>query len=270
MMLSCDFGELTVKSANSPPSSETPTSSKLSGNLTDRGEKIRFYESLYQQYSRLDFTRIADRSVAIAGLEQRMVRDLGARGGFWHFRRRSQSFATEFTLETWQGSECLESGTTLGQVVLGYRAGRGWRTMGPLTSWTCRWVEWTGKEDEIHGPWADRDPISVDVVISRGLSAVARPFKEEPVDPGNESSDFEIIFDAGEEVGTEGWQDWRCVVVGTKRVPKGSRTPTSDRTHYLLVVAPTEGVTGSYMRIGVGTMVGAMIGEPMSSRIVVR
>ncbi|KAK0713433.1 heterokaryon incompatibility protein-domain-containing protein [Lasiosphaeria miniovina] len=59
--------------------------SKLSSNLTDRGEKIRFYEDIYKRYSRLDLSRITDRAVAIAGLERRMLTDLNARGGFGIF-----------------------------------------------------------------------------------------------------------------------------------------------------------------------------------------
>ena len=65
--------------------------SKLSVKLTDRGEKIRFYEDLYRQYSRLDFTRITDRSIAILGLEQRMVRDFRAWGGYGIFDDKPSS-----------------------------------------------------------------------------------------------------------------------------------------------------------------------------------
>ncbi|OBS29682.1 hypothetical protein FPOA_03622 [Fusarium poae] len=50
-----------------------------------RGAKIRFYESLYRQYSNLDFTKIHDRPIAIAGLEQRLISAFKTEGGYGIF-----------------------------------------------------------------------------------------------------------------------------------------------------------------------------------------
>ncbi|KAI3392588.1 hypothetical protein diail_5462, partial [Diaporthe ilicicola] len=48
--------------------------------------KIRVYEDLYRQYTRLEFTRNTDRPIAIAGLEKRLIRDLKAQGGLGVFK----------------------------------------------------------------------------------------------------------------------------------------------------------------------------------------
>ncbi|KAK0648663.1 hypothetical protein B0T16DRAFT_456125 [Cercophora newfieldiana] len=248
--------------------------SKLSGNVTDRGEKIRFYESLYQQYSRLDFTRIADRPVAIAGLEQRMVRDLGARGGFGIFD--DDRSLLQRTLLWRRGKEVA----ALERVPL--TPGKGEALRLPSWSWMAYdgaidfldlplgGVEWM--EDHIHSPWT-RSTTSVVAgdVVGRRLSAVARPFLEEPVDRDGDQSveDFEIVFDAGDDAQTTGWETWRCVVVGTRRAPKGMSVPVGQRTHYFLIIGAVEGREGVYTRIGVGKMAGALIGEALPDRVVV-
>jgi hypothetical protein len=49
------------------------------------GEETCFYESLYKQYSNLDFTKIHDRPIATAGLEQRLVSAFKTEGGYGVF-----------------------------------------------------------------------------------------------------------------------------------------------------------------------------------------
>lgn len=52
-----------------------------------RGGRIRLYEHIYQLYSRLAFTNLSDRSVAISGLEKRLIRTFDTRGGYGVFLR---------------------------------------------------------------------------------------------------------------------------------------------------------------------------------------
>ncbi|KAF5003962.1 hypothetical protein FDECE_9525 [Fusarium decemcellulare] len=47
-----------------------------------KGGRIRLVESLYKQYSTLEFTRDYDRPLAIAGLEQRLIRAFNTKGGY--------------------------------------------------------------------------------------------------------------------------------------------------------------------------------------------
>ncbi|KAI0968943.1 heterokaryon incompatibility protein-domain-containing protein [Xylaria arbuscula] len=51
-----------------------------------KGTKTLFYQVLYKQYSRLKFSCITDRRLAIAGLEQRLIRDFKVDGGFGVFQ----------------------------------------------------------------------------------------------------------------------------------------------------------------------------------------
>lgn len=50
-----------------------------------RGGKIRVYQELYSKYTRLGLSRDTDRPVAIAGLEQRLIKSFQVSGGFGIF-----------------------------------------------------------------------------------------------------------------------------------------------------------------------------------------
>ena len=52
---------------------------------SSRDEKIRFYQDLYIHFSRLKFTPYSDRSIAIAGLEKRLIRAFDTSGEFGVF-----------------------------------------------------------------------------------------------------------------------------------------------------------------------------------------
>jgi hypothetical protein len=52
---------------------------------TSRALKIEYFQGLYKQYSRLDFTRYEDRPIAIAGLEKRLRNAFATQGGFGIF-----------------------------------------------------------------------------------------------------------------------------------------------------------------------------------------
>ncbi|OXV05317.1 hypothetical protein Egran_06915, partial [Elaphomyces granulatus] len=47
-----------------------------------KGMRIRFFQNIYEQYSRLDFTIVTDRSAALAGLEERLARTYETHGSF--------------------------------------------------------------------------------------------------------------------------------------------------------------------------------------------
>src|SRR5215469_7798924 len=63
-----------------------PNFPNIATNSTNGG-RIRLYESLYKQYSRLQFSRDYDRPIAIAGLEQRLIRAFDTQGGYGVFER---------------------------------------------------------------------------------------------------------------------------------------------------------------------------------------
>ena len=48
----------------------------------DKGNRIRLYEMLYSQYSKLKFTKAIDRPIAISGAEKRLTQTLNTPGGY--------------------------------------------------------------------------------------------------------------------------------------------------------------------------------------------
>jgi hypothetical protein len=54
----------------------------MAAQLYMKGGRIRLYEIIYERYSKLAFTKIDDRPVAISGLEKRLLRTFGTVGGY--------------------------------------------------------------------------------------------------------------------------------------------------------------------------------------------
>ncbi|KAK0662972.1 HET-domain-containing protein [Cercophora samala] len=250
--------------------------SKLSTSLSDRGERIRFYEDLYRQYSRLNFTRLTDRPIAIAGLEQRMISDLNAKGGYG-ILHDGQSLlprsllwrrgAEQKELKRVDFSEALQS------------EGK------HFPSWS--WMVYDGAIDYLDLPLGGVD-WRIDAVLDPftprarhrdtengtvELRAVVRPLAIES-DPEEEVwGSVGVILDDGEEGKLSAGKDWRFVVVGTRKIAEGEEVGMDLRTHYLLIIAPLgqdDGGQKVYQRIGVGYMPGWFLGEEESERARVR
>ena len=198
-----------------------------------------------------------------------MLRELGARGGFGIFDD-GRSLLPRSLL--WQ------RGHEVGSLKrFDHRTGQrlpSWSWMaydGPIDFMDLKLGEVDWLEDEVRGPWTEGGEASAQDTMAggKGLTAVARLFTQEPV-YDDDQDDSEVILDGGENMGTHVWQDWRCIVVGTRRVSRGGKlTPLERRTHYFLIVAPVGKESANYMRIGVGRMAGKVIGQRMSARITV-
>lgn len=184
--------------ANSRRFSAIPISPPRFRELADRGEKIRFYEDLYRQYSRLDFTRIMDRSVAILGLEQRMVRDFKAWGGYGIFDDKSSSLLPRGLL--WRRTDSEAGLKPLRRIL----------PEGQLPSWS--WMAYDGPIDYLDVPFGEVHWFAGDIVSPWSgngaapgeLRIAGRPFLKEPVAPDSEQ-DFELVLD-DEDATTEGWE----------------------------------------------------------------
>ncbi|KAK3998233.1 HET-domain-containing protein [Cladorrhinum sp. PSN332] len=245
--------------------------SRLSSQLSDRGERIRFYEDLYRQYSRLRFTDMRDRPVAIAGLEERMLRDLQAQGGRYGVFDDGHSLLLRSLL--WRrGAEQTE----LKIVDFSPREGETNKVEEP-PSWS--WMRYEGSidyldlplggvdwiEGVVTGPW---DGDSRQGEVGKGLVASARRFTQPPV--WDSMGDVEIVLDAGgDQYARAGrdWNSWTCVVVGTRRILRGAAyVLTPQRRHYVLIIAPQDGV---YKRIGVGYLPGRFIGDHLDKQIII-
>ncbi|KAK1826462.1 HET-domain-containing protein [Podospora conica] len=237
--------------------------SKLSGKLADRGEKIRFYEDLYRQYSRLDFTRITDRSIAVVGLEQRMVRDFKAWGGYGVFDDKSSSLLPRSLL--WRRTDPAEMLKPLRRIL----------PESHLPSWS--WMAYDGPIDYLDVPFGEVDwfegdiwsPWSGERQEPGELRIAGRYFLKEPVAPNSEHVEFELVLD-DEDATTEKWEYWRCMLAGRR---KAKALPLSQRTHYILIVAQVPSRSGedasNWERIGVGMMPGEFISDPVGDEIVV-
>lgn len=130
-------------------------------------------------------------------------------------------------------------------------------------------VDWRNDAvlDPFSAPGSGRNDPSNETAV---LKAMARPFVFEPVGEPGESVD--VILDAGNAQGVTGWEGWKAVVVGTRRIAKGEIVPVEHRTHYLLIItAPTagDGHETIYQRIGVGYMPGWFLGEEGVQRVTV-
>ncbi|KAK1777130.1 HET-domain-containing protein [Copromyces sp. CBS 386.78] len=248
--------------------------SKLSGKQSDRGEKIRFYEGLYSQYSHLTLTRPADRPIAIAGLEERLIRDLdGCSGGFGVFDDK-QSLLPRSLL--WQRDSRFPTLEKIDKINvptwswMAYQGGIDYMDV-PLGG-----VDWDPNVTEIKGNWNG----TTGHTEQMELNAKTRDFEMGRLG----TSEFDIVFDIPRKherlAMTEGapqppsFRKLKCVLLG--RI-KGHGDP-KDLTHYVLVVAlgkpkptsrpslmPSSLKPGdqpqmeTYERVGVGKMAGRFI-----------
>ncbi|KAK4198543.1 HET-domain-containing protein [Triangularia verruculosa] len=256
------------------PSFPSKLSSSLSDKGFDRGERIRFYEDLYRQYSRLNFTRLTDRPIAIAGLEQRMINNLNAKGGYGIFHDGGSLLPRSLLWR--RGAEEAK----LNRVDFSQAKQKEGKNL-PSWSWMAYGgaidfldlplggVDW--KNDAVLDPFSSAgssgdDPSNETAV----LKAMARPFSFEPI--GERWESFDVILDAGNAQGVTGWEEWKAVVVGTRRIAKGEIVPVEHRTHYLLIITALPGDNGQdtiYQRIGVGYMPGRLLGEEEVQRVTV-
>ena len=207
------------------------------------------YEGLYKKYSRLAFTRWEDRPIAIAGLERRLIRDLGTHGG-WGIFCDGKSFLRQCLL--WQrGKNVLtlrkitfppERNTTVPSWSwMAYKGGIDFLEL-PIGE-----VEW--HSDELHSPWT-QNPSEVyhttKPTANAELKATARRFDI----PSGTGQEFMIVYDIPR---TE--KQLLCIVMGRrKEVGK-----PEDARHYVLFITPKSGAAQVYERVGVGFMPGKFI-----------
>lgn len=228
---------------------------------SSRGAKIRLYQDLYKQYSRLKFTRIWDRPIAIAGLEKRLIHAFDTYGGFGVFDDGGGFLRR--TLLWHRGSD----ENTLDRIV--FPADR------QMTVPTWSWMAYKGGIDYLELPfdgvdWEEQGVRSPWTPGSSGvwhtgdqagiveLSAIAREidFKKSP---GQEPK---IIYDIPPKTDGGISQHVMCVVVGRL---KGSGQPQLNRMsmHYVLLVTlkASQAARGRQVceRVGVGYIPGNWI-----------
>ena len=157
-----------------------------------RGLKIRYFQSLYKQYSQLELTHIQDRPLAIAGLESRLRKayrlreDYWAKGGYGIFYDGPGHGLFHRSL-LWQRGE---DEPLLEPIDFSKRP------QDSMPSWS--WMAFTGgidyldppfnkvdwEEKEVESPWSRTNGGSEGTLSSRYLKVTARPFNVARHRPG--------------------------------------------------------------------------------------
>ncbi|KAI8665084.1 Protein kinase domain-containing protein [Fusarium sp. Ph1] len=232
-----------------------------------KGTRIRFYEELYEGYSRLHFTKAYDRPIAIAGLEQRLVNAFETHGGYGVFQGeffgrsllwiRDARFTDKLKEIDFPSSQKYAVPT--------------WSWMayqGAITFMNVPFdeVDWEEGKDAIKSPWTWNDSSSSSATWHTGnsnenidLTAYARDL----VSPG--SAEKGIVFDQGRTGLTDG--TLKCVVVGKEKVRDEKADVALLRHYYVLLVVPRRSLETGYERVGAACLPGTCISWDSEVRV---
>ncbi|KAI8287284.1 hypothetical protein K4K60_012629 [Colletotrichum sp. SAR11_57] len=215
-----------------------------------RGEMIYLYQMFYQQYSRLQFSKVEDRPFAIAGLEKRLLQGFATRGGYGVFDDGKGLLHRSLL---W----CRSLGGTLGRIKFPVEK----KIFVPTWSWMAyeggidylapEWNKTEWEQQDLRSPWSADSPVqyTTDKNSTISLEATARDFDEAKA----VKEHITLYFDMPDKADgrTPGL---KCVILAR---PKTGST-TKDRMCYVLLVAPqvTKRFGGStvFERVGVGKM----------------
>lgn len=219
-----------------------------------KGGQIRTFQILYKQYSRLAFTWITDRPLAIAGLEQRLIRAFETYGGFGIFERYLIRSLLWKRASDVAKLKKIDFSNKPGIIVptwswMAYEGGIDFMDL-PFDG-----VDWETNSEQIRSPWApNRSTQHTWLSAGRRSNIYLRATpKEFQVDHDAPLDQSQLEFDEGKE--PEG-RVVRCVVVGRQKMDVLS----SMQRHYVLLVSQKPGAREFvYERVGVGLMPGIWI-----------
>lgn len=228
---------------------------------TSRALKISYFQDLYQQYSRLEFSRIEDRPIAIAGLEKRLQRAFGTHGGYGIFDDGADgSHGGLFHRSLlWQRGEDEASLTPIvfplkRKITVptwSWMAYKGGIDYGDPPFQTADW-----EKNEIQPPWSRKDSSSTESAPQdpdMALGATVRDFTV----AGRKADEVKLVYDT-ERTASDG-QRPQCVIVARSMEGKTDK----EKRHYVLLVMPTGKMAGRgeavYKRVGAGFLLGKFI-----------
>lgn len=243
---------------------------------SSKGAKIRLYESLYKQYSKLEFTKPYDRPIAIAGLEQRLVRAFKTNGGYGVFEG---SFFGRSLL--WQRDVSVEK-NGLKEIHFPFKQ----QYLVPTWSWMAyegaiafmdlpfdgvQWDQYDGEGRGIQWQWRAHDKTGTTSSLASSwtnpswhtgesnevasLAMRARDF----VNFSSVYDDERIVYDRGLPPALD--REVKCVVVGRQK-SNGMMDVAAKLDHYVLIIAArkTKSTENNiYERVGVGYLPGSWI-----------
>jgi hypothetical protein len=224
-----------------------------------RGLKIVYFQDLYKQYSRLDFTRVEDRPFAIEGLENRLRTAYQTKGGYGIFDDGQGKGLFHRSL-LWHRSELPEGAPVpwLSRILFSPERN--------ISVPTWSWMAYQGgidylvpafdktdwETDDIQPPWSragDTSPSGSKtklIVIARDFN-VARSL----------ATEAKLVYDTDRQR-PGGTRRVQCVVVA-----KSKHTQVdAERRYYVLIVEPTDQISDAgkmYERVGAGFMLGKFI-----------
>lgn len=238
----------------------------------NRASKIAYFQALYMQYSRLDFTRYSDKPVAIAGLENRLQKAFGTRGAFGIFDDGDKGNGGLFHRSLlWQRAKDVADDKFLTAIEFSSET----HVQVPSWSWMAyqggityidppfQTAEWEKKE--IVAPWTmggneTTYPEPQDEGVA--ISATVRDFTVAGRQPG------EVEFAYDTDRASDG-QRTQCVIVAR------SKSAHLVKRYYVLLVASTGSFTergvNLYRRVGAGVLLGKFItleGEGTHAKII--
>lgn len=233
------------------------------------GGKIRLYQDLYSKYSRLELSYDADRPVAIAGIEKRLISSFDVRGGFGVLDDGDRGLLWRSLL--WQRAHDAPEG--LKRIEFETPKDGAVAIISP-PSWS--WMAYKGaigyleppfdgvdwEEDDIWSQWLSGAGNSWSysgdcLTCPLKLTVHGRSFD---LQAARTSDSAGIVLDDPDR--TDELESFlKCVILGRS---KGQAQDLGDtRTHYVLLVTPAGLQDGDsspfYKRVGVGYMPGALI-----------
>ncbi|KAI1313731.1 HET-domain-containing protein [Xylaria venustula] len=222
-----------------------------------RGLRIRFFQDLYKQYSRLSFTHIADRPFAIEGLENRLRAAYETDGAFGIFDDGPGKGLFHRSLLWQRGEDELDPGLT--RIV--FPPGR--RVAVPTWSWMAYhggidyvdppFDQTIWEKEDIHPPRMKDSTTSSHTHARMELLATVRRFNV----AGHLDGEVRLVYDT-EKNQSDGTRP-QCVVIAKSRE---GQTPQEKKFYVLLVSLLSSYANGSdhiYERVGAGVMLGRFI-----------
>ncbi|KAF5619141.1 TOL [Fusarium tjaetaba] len=227
-----------------------------------QGVRCETLARLTKQYSNLDFTKIHDRPIAIAGLEQRLVSAFKTEGGYGVFNGAFFGRSLLWTRDT-QLSDGLKLIDFPRDQKFGVPTWSWTAYEGPITYFDIPFdhVRWTYNtaEGRIQSPWTSMESDCTSFSLHTGeldgridLTAQAR----EMLDLESAEAQEKVIYDEG--MSPPGVRKL-CVIVGHEK-PKDEAVTIQDLDYYALLIAPSaDSSNDSYRRVGVGRLLGSWI-----------
>ncbi|KAI1277694.1 hypothetical protein F5Y07DRAFT_398247 [Xylaria sp. FL0933] len=228
-----------------------------------RGLRIRYFQDLYRQYSRLSFSRIEDRPFAIEGLENRLRTAYGMDGAYGIFDDGPGKGLFHRSL-LWQRGED-EPSPGLSRIVFPPER----RVAVPTWSWMAYrggidyvdppFDQTIWEKEDIHPPRikssssSSRANSSHSPHVRMELQATVRRFNV----AGHQEGEVRLVYDT-EKSKSDGMRA-QCVVVAKSREGQTSQ----EKRYYVLLVSPSaspvDGGNHVFERVGAGSMLGRFI-----------